>query len=1001
MPILPLYRRAEPSPPPPPDPLAFTSVPAVSITTASAAVTRPLRATGGAAPYSYAFADPPGGWTGATVQAVSDTEGRLTVQPTPARLQTITLVVTDAEGTTATTDVEVQVTAAATTGATYTRLADRPYDNNVRGSYLTDPTETGREVRTFGALPDPIPADSITGLTHPELDRDGDGAHVNGAEFMAQTNAVTMDGETVGFAHVGNFYARMADGRAWCMEIHRSASHLITVRLREGAGIGLGSGTKSTAAGALTESEVAALVPSFDSGDQANTLYRLRLQGFRLSVAVSTDAGATWTTVWADNLAGARHALPGAFGWSALDVYDHFRFEWATLDPDPSFNSDPVNGVWDALDLGLKACNTTGSVLAGDLSRVVLDSDPGFEVGDKVVIEVGGEDGFQPRAFAGGVGGYYPGYSVATEADLPATVADLKAVGWGLNHNFYSVLVESLGEVRGSYTGGLAGTDPPNYRTATTYYDTLATPQSHVSKVSAIEADGQGRTVLVLTDPAHNATTGALVAVDNSDRFFCKTASIGASGVFRPLPSGTPHVVKVPEGSFVRAGEWELNNLDDVTVEGAGKHRTLWRLPRGITHRRILSSGCKRFGFTDMGVVGNFDPDGGYLHFPYTNRVDGVRLNLSNDTTLRDLEFDLCPDAVDYSYCTLGSVRFCRSSVVTNSTYVQWQFQGDSSDDLVFEDVAVVAENLTASFEPFKGNGTIFRRLSGVNAFCSDNGSVGTLYEDAHLWFDEHADDPRGNGAAANPAMQTNSSTASGSDQYRVHRAVIAFGGLPVGHKPESSLSDAFMHGVSTNQDAMDNEVLDLVYWVPPALRTGHMTGPSRYSVSMSGSDDPASAQLVRGVRDYTDGAVRMSPRAKGAVDDVVGTVDVPAAVTVTGVRTLADYEAAEGPWGPPTAAFHTRPVLGGGWDLLVYDPSTGAEVAHADGHDAPTAPRRLVRHEWEGLDASGSVVWTDRGRYASLPPSDVVPVETVRLTVWDEGYVEASTDVAVTDLPV
>lgn len=872
----------------------------------------------------------------------------------------------------------------------------------------TAPAVTSSVAHVSAGQPDPVPANALAGLAHPQIDIASGLFRGTGAGTTAETAATAVDGDVVGFSKNGSLLARIGDDdRALALGIRTITAggeyRVVVVNNIWDHGVkGLVPGSFERTLVNLDDADLQAAVPGYDPLSTGTTLFRLRVRGFSVAVALSLDDGATWTTVWEDPVKGALLYREGRFGWHSHTEsgYGHRRLGAALHDTEP-MRADPLNGAYDAVDLGLRSVNARGTVEAADLSRVVLDRAAPFRVGDDVAVAVGGEPGFQARGFTGGVGGYYPGpaATVATRADLPATIAGVKGSGYKLTDNFYAFYVADEDTVTGTYTdGGVVSYRAPK----NAHYDGRPNPLAHRAAVTAVESDGSGNTVLVLDAPCHNPTAGAWVHVLN-DGSFAAASVLDREDTFAAAPT-----VSVPEGDFFFWESQTWRGLADGAVRGAGKHRTRFRNAEGGRHTEFQISGSPRVEVRDVAFHGTWRRDGGFAHWPLDG-ANALRLSLSDDAVVEDVLFHHCPDALDVSFSARLRARYVRCDSTGNAHYVQWQVQVSDSPDVVVEDAAVVSDWLVAGFEPFKCDRAVFRRFSAVNAVGSMNGSDGSAFEDVHVWVDADSEMPENGGVGYNPALQSNANAAPGGADNAFRRVVVAQGGLPrghlAGHERELELVQVLAAGPASEIERLVVE--DLVAWAPPALRTV-MDG----AANVVSRGDASSDNLYLRCRNYTSQDPGRFPRGSFSFEDaaatatvrdcVGGTVYTPGAgagaQSVVNHRTLDDWRAQEGPWGPPTADFVARPVAGGGYDLFVYDPETGAEVAFADGHAGTTASagRRLVRHEWEYLSASGAVVGTDRGRYAVLPPQ--LGAASVRLRVWDEDEVEASVTRAPAD---
>ena len=146
-------------------------------------------------------------------------------------------------------------------------------------------------------------------------------------------------------------------------------------------------------------------------------------------------------------------------------------------------------------NLPLKDLATTGSIGAGS-NQLVLASNPGFRVGDHIIVEIGGESGAGLRG-AVGVGGVWP---IRFYPNIRTMNADN---GYDYNANIYARLPN--GDVYHWMQGAWHAPDP------NLYYTTKAIPRSLVAAITGISG-----TTLTLNKTASVATTNANVYFDNA-----------------------------------------------------------------------------------------------------------------------------------------------------------------------------------------------------------------------------------------------------------------------------------------------------------------------------------------------------------------------------------------------------------------------------------------------------------------------------------------------------
>src|SRR5262245_46714463 len=148
--------------------------------------------------------------------------------------------------------------------------------------------------------------------------------------------------------------------------------------------------------------------------------------------------------------------------------------------------------------LDLKDLSSTGSISSGS-NQLTLESNPGFQVGDQIIIEIGTESGLGQRGTVG-VGGTWPALNYADSAEriaAPPPAPNTFALYWD------TVSVFQLLDCAWNHW-------PSNY-----YYISEAIPRSLVATIQSIDGS-----VITLDKSASATATNANVYYDNAKWFW-------------------------------------------------------------------------------------------------------------------------------------------------------------------------------------------------------------------------------------------------------------------------------------------------------------------------------------------------------------------------------------------------------------------------------------------------------------------------------------------------
>jgi hypothetical protein len=316
----------------------------------------------------------------------------------------------------------------------------------------------------------------------------------------------------------------------------------------------------------------------------------------------------------------------------------------------------------------LKPLRGIGSMeAASNLLR--LDAPAGFSAGDRIIVEIGGEEGEGQCGTAG--------------------------------------------------CGGVLAGNPEDGR----YYNNQDVPQSLCSTVLEVGADGRE---LILDAPAIAATEGASIHLDNTSLFRDATFWNDA----KPVTMEEDVEVVIPPGSFAVQGELTNTWHKGWTIRGAGKNHTEFFAPKGVPTVYFRAFESPRTTLSDLRIRGNVGPHGFGVADWYPGAIG---FTLSPDSVIRDVIAIDCWRAlsIDYSGNTWAE-RVDAYLTEQLMTYVSWQHAWANSGDGGAIDCGVYSRYLTAGIEAFQSTGTQFIRPVLINSMASSNSSAGMLVEDLY-----------------------------------------------------------------------------------------------------------------------------------------------------------------------------------------------------------------------------------------------------------------------------
>lgn len=411
------------------------------------------------------------------------------------------------------------------------------------------------------------------------------------------------------------------------------------------------------------------------------------------------------------HMARGRLAIMSAFGLRQADV---------RLRADQAMYGNP--GLVDLRDLGCKALKTTGAIAAASQSLTVADA-TGFEVGDPIILAVGGEAGEGERATVG-VGGTYPALAYADLATMEADTG--KPDG---THAYR----QDNGQAYVSYGGVWSS---PFY----TYYNEKFIPVALKTTIEAIAGN-----VLTLADSSVAAST-------NGDVWFDNEPAMRLSGLTTQTPwvgAETDNLdVRLLDGDFAIGDDTRFDNYTGLTIYGGEESRVV--VPDGVLNGEFgayLSTGVTA---RDFSYLGNGRDKG----FGLANRVsfttcEGLVVERVNPTD------GLTGGVIVYSTSEF-TVQDCLGTMSQGwRSYVGvtvFEAVDCNSSAGQFVDCEVDSPSFIGGFEAFRSAGVEWIRPRGRNCYIafnfsggvidtpdivieamSDNGPNGEVYSNNHL----------------------------------------------------------------------------------------------------------------------------------------------------------------------------------------------------------------------------------------------------------------------------
>jgi hypothetical protein len=390
-----------------------------------------------------------------------------------------------------------------------------------------------------------------------------------------------LDSEISTWMQKGIAFLRLSDGRGVFFSLNVAAPHDLRVGIVNGldeTGLIEGSGTRYNTQ-IIDLSKVSGWSASYTTGD----LYTFGCAGFDIYVkyrGVEILRYKEW-----------RHVVPGhaAIWQQGQGIPDTtIRYIPATL-----IGSNRALQYFDIRDFGAKTTMTTGTISEGS-SSLRVENPAGLAIGDRIVVEIGGESGRGARGSLG-VGGAWPSLSYPNIAAMNAdTSKPERTYAWDSSSGLVYIYTS------GAWVHREDGGGPYNQA----YYTAKALPKALLAKITAVTGS-----VVTLDTAAIVSATDAAVYVDCADCFNVLTDSLADN-----LPATANVTIGIPPGSFaIGAAVWGTAR-PGITISGRGKGLSTLFSPRGTICVSLVVDRSTTPAIRDLTMIGNHgsgaNPDG-------------------------------------------------------------------------------------------------------------------------------------------------------------------------------------------------------------------------------------------------------------------------------------------------------------------------------------------------------------------------------------------------------
>lgn len=586
------------------------------------------------------------------------------------------------------------------------------------------PTYSDDVLNVSGMAPGNYPANNFSGFTTPATTVFSSGGtnylspNPDNAVMLAVSQHSVRDSQITTWTHRGALYLRMANGSALYFYNNgdaNSGAGLVEIGIVQNFVPTTGNdfgGTGTFYAYYINSNPVGTLAgysTTYSPGDS----FTFGTRGFNVFLEINGVQVFSYTE-WR------------CVQYGLDEVWTHSGDGVTNIDvhylPNQFLYSSPSANIYDPRDFGMRAiAPVTGSMAQGS-PTLTLANNVGFQVGDQIIVELGGEAGAGAQNTVG-VGGVTPNFSYATVAAMNADTSQADGT---------LAYVATSGAVYQSESGVWTA-----YSLGGSYYVGVKNPLALVAVVNAVSADGL---TLTLSKNAATATTNANVWLDCLPSFFVLNEPQSPTlGSLPPAPSGVS--ISIPAGTWAMSAP-VVNNTNitlpvNLTVYGAGRTKTTLFSPKGAQSAFLnLNPAQNGTVARDFKWIGNH----GYSGYMFTLTPSGqfsgtypivVELLAAPGTTGLELKnIDLVNDFGQGLIIQGGSGMLIDNSTTTmqqgQEAYLGWQFDVEdcSGGTNTISNSTATGAYLMKSFEMFACNTGVITNSGGQNALYSTNSST-------------------------------------------------------------------------------------------------------------------------------------------------------------------------------------------------------------------------------------------------------------------------------------
>lgn len=534
------------------------------------------------------------------------------------------------------------------------------------------------------------------------------------ASLSATSRAVSRDQEVTFWASIGDVYLRVLNNTALRCRANNTGSGGWRVDFVVIGSSGYESDTYISELGSGTPS-------GLNTSSTAGDLYVFGVSGF--------DVYVKWNGVeqWREKQILAikpgqvafRTGADAGFGLRSLSV--EFKQSAALY-------SSPERDILEVRDFGLKSLTAVGSITGGS-STLTLVSNPGFAIGDKIIVETGGESGgglYGTR----GVGGQWP---TLTYANATVRNADTS---------------QPANKLAGQLDNGLVyrwtGSTWVQYITTTSAYFQKIQPKALLATITNVSG-----TTLTLNTAATVSTTAANVYFNNLDVY------LEALGVnYASIPSYVANkTIEWPAQEFAFGTVNDRIELvygtDNWSHVGQGVASSVIHSPKGATSLNLLIGEASGVSIRDLHFRSNQNWDGGFVGI-----VDANEAPTQTSFSVLQWQNTPSPTATDCRFtdmvCTFGQsdggsgTRLDFVQTTGHMEYVGWVCQASGTDGFTFTDITMSGPNIFGGVEFFLCENATINGMTSTNARHAVNTGSNLNYLGFDITMEEGcADDAR------------------------------------------------------------------------------------------------------------------------------------------------------------------------------------------------------------------------------------------------------------------